>query len=431
MRKAYLVQLLFIFISANLFGQNNIGIGTATPDQSALLDLTSANQGFLVPRLPDTTSITAPYTDGLVFYNTTQKCLYLFRSNVGWMNLCQIGGAVGSTGATGLQGNTGPTGAQGNTGTGGGATGPTGVQGSTGARGAQGTVGNTGATGSQGLIGNTGATGNDGPTGATGAQGLQGNTGTTGSQGLTGNTGATGAQGNTGQTGATGLQGVAGNTGATGAMGTTGPTGIGITGPTGAQGPTGVTGPTGIGVCATAATNYVAKFTSPTTICNSIIFDNGTQVGIGTATPSDVLTVNGNAQVNGALTGTVRSYVYSHASSGNISNDIDYLTLTGVTPGPTSSGDYIISFSWCGTDHNTPNVMSVDYAGDNGAGNTIINGTAYPRTYLTDDGIICNTYRYIVTIPAGQTWTFKLKEQAATVSGEEIYDGEIDAIRVN
>ena len=75
--------------------------------------------------------------------------------------------------------------------------------------------------------------------------------------------------------------------------------------------------------------------------------------------------------------------------------------------------------------------MSVDYAGDNGAGNTIINGTAYPRTYLTDDGIICNTYRYIVTIPAGQTWTFKLKEQAAAVSGEEIYDGEIDAIRVN
>ena len=40
-------------------------------------------------------------------------------------------------------------------------------------------------------------------------------------------------------------------------------------------------------------TNYVAKFTSGTAIGNSQIFDNGTNVGIGTAVPDNRLTING------------------------------------------------------------------------------------------------------------------------------------------
>ena len=65
----------------------------------------------------------------------------------------------------------------------------------------------------------------------------------------------------------------------------TGPTGT--AGTNGTNGTNGVTGPTGPGtICGTATTNYVVKFTAPTTMCNSIIFDNGTQVGIGTTTPA-------------------------------------------------------------------------------------------------------------------------------------------------
>ncbi len=41
-------------------------------------------------------------------------------------------------------------------------------------------------------------------------------------------------------------------------------------------------------------TNYVAKFTSANSVGNSQIFDNGTNVGIGTATPNSKLSINGN-----------------------------------------------------------------------------------------------------------------------------------------
>jgi hypothetical protein len=43
--------------------------------------------------------------------------------------------------------------------------------------------------------------------------------------------------------------------------------------------------------------NYVSKFTSNGTIGNSQIFDNGTKVGIGTATPSEKLDVIGNIKI--------------------------------------------------------------------------------------------------------------------------------------
>jgi hypothetical protein len=51
-------------------------------------------------------------------------------------------------------------------------------------------------------------------------------------------------------------------------------------------------------------TNYVSKFTSGTTIGNSQIFDNGTNVGIGTTSPSAKLDVSGSAIVSGSLTVT-------------------------------------------------------------------------------------------------------------------------------
>ena len=47
-------------------------------------------------------------------------------------------------------------------------------------------------------------------------------------------------------------------------------------------------------VTGTGTTNYVPKFTGSTAIGNSIIFDNGTQVGIYTASPAATLDVNGN-----------------------------------------------------------------------------------------------------------------------------------------
>jgi hypothetical protein len=62
------------------------------------------------------------------------------------------------------------------------------------------------------------------------------------------------------------------------------------------------------GVDGTGTVNYVAKWSDADTITNSIIYDNGTNVGIGTTTPAFPLTVNGSAQVIGTLfSSTIRT----------------------------------------------------------------------------------------------------------------------------
>ena len=48
---------------------------------------------------------------------------------------------------------------------------------------------------------------------------------------------------------------------------------------------------------ASGTVNYVSKFTGTTQLGNSQIFDNGTNVGIGTTSPSNKLDVNGNINV--------------------------------------------------------------------------------------------------------------------------------------
>lgn len=96
--------------------------------------------------------------------------------------------------------------------------------------------------------------------------------------------------------GPTGPQGVQGNQGVQGPQGNAGPTGPqGIQGVTGSQGNTGPTGPGSLN----GTTNYVVKFTpNGTSGGNSIMYDNGTRVGIGTTNPADVLDVRSAMSVN-------------------------------------------------------------------------------------------------------------------------------------
>lgn len=63
---------------------NNIGIGTALPDQSALLDLSSTTKGFLAPRLTSSQiqGIANP-ANSLLAYCTTDNKYYSYLSNEG------------------------------------------------------------------------------------------------------------------------------------------------------------------------------------------------------------------------------------------------------------------------------------------------------------------------------------------------------------
>ncbi len=59
----------------------------------------------------------------------------------------------------------------------------------------------------------------------------------------------------------------------------------------------------GIGVhTGNGTANYVPKYTAASTLGNSQVFDNGTNVGIGTGAPADKLEVNGNLRIDGTVT---------------------------------------------------------------------------------------------------------------------------------
>lgn len=68
-------------------------------------------------------------------------------------------------------------------------------------------------------------------------------------------------------------------------------------------------------------TNYVSKFTGANTVGDSQIIDNGTNVGIGTASPSQKLHVNGSARITGS--------VYDSSNSAGTSGQVLSSTGTG------------------------------------------------------------------------------------------------------
>ena len=74
--------LLFILIAFSYHAFSQVGIGTETPDDSAILDLSSTTQGFLLPRMNEVQrdAISNPAT-GLLIYliEGTQQCLQVYN----------------------------------------------------------------------------------------------------------------------------------------------------------------------------------------------------------------------------------------------------------------------------------------------------------------------------------------------------------------
>ncbi len=83
-------KILLIFMSlCALFSTNaQVGIGTTSPSESAILEVNSSNRGMLIPRMTtfQRNQITSP-VGGLMIYNTERGALQFFRENVGAGNL--------------------------------------------------------------------------------------------------------------------------------------------------------------------------------------------------------------------------------------------------------------------------------------------------------------------------------------------------------
>ena len=115
MKKLY--AALFVLFTFNSFAQNNVGIGIAVPDASAILHLDASDKGFIAPRLTSTQRLAiASPANGLLVYDLTANCFFYFTTTGGWISLCQLSGPTGPTGANGTIGVDGVTGATGPTG---------------------------------------------------------------------------------------------------------------------------------------------------------------------------------------------------------------------------------------------------------------------------------------------------------------------------
>jgi uncharacterized protein (UPF0333 family) len=85
--KHYLVILTLLLAATAT--QAQVGIGTTTPDGSAILDITASAKGLIVPRMTTAerdASIKSP-TAGLLIYNTTSSALEIANSSSLWINL--------------------------------------------------------------------------------------------------------------------------------------------------------------------------------------------------------------------------------------------------------------------------------------------------------------------------------------------------------
>lgn len=74
----------------------------------------------------------------------------------------------------------------------------------------------------------------------------------------------------------------------------------------------------------TGTINFLPKFTGTSTLGNSSIFDNGTNIGIGTTSPSEKLEVNGNTRVSN---GSLGVNVVPNSTNGTISASGDIIAF--------------------------------------------------------------------------------------------------------
>jgi len=270
-RFASSVIVSFYMLTGFAFAQDNMGIGTLSPDPSAIFDVSSTSKGVLLPRLTSAqrNAVITP-AQGLFVFDITTESFWYF-DGVQWIE------AIGPIGPAGPQGPAGPTGP----------TGPTGPIGANST--VPGPVGPQGPTGPQGIVGVTGPTG---PVGPQGNIGPVGNTGLTGPQGIDGPVGP---------------QGVQGPTGPIGIQGTTGPDGP--MGPQGAVGPQGNMGPTG----PTGASSYNISLTTNANGTVSITDDGGT---LTTTTGAWLTTGNGGTTAPANYLGTSDNQPLAIATNG-------------------------------------------------------------------------------------------------------------------
>ena len=104
-------------------------------------------------------------------------------------------------------------------------------------------------------------------------------------------------------------------------------------------------------VTGTGTTNYLPKFTGTSALGNSLIFDDGTDVGIGTATPASKLDINGDLKIGtGTGNDTISSPSVILARFNNTTYDHTY--------GPITANPASYDFTFQGNDIHYGNITT-------------------------------------------------------------------------
>lgn len=94
MKRIFLCFCLAV-IARNINAQ--VGIGTASPDASAQLEINSNNKGLLIPRVAQANLLSAPAT-GLLVYQTNDPAGFYYFDGANWQLLAAVNNMWGLNG---------------------------------------------------------------------------------------------------------------------------------------------------------------------------------------------------------------------------------------------------------------------------------------------------------------------------------------------
>lgn len=90
-------KLLILFSSLiviNFCLGQSVGIGTASPNTNAALDITSSSKGLLIPRMDSVNRKSIPAVNGMMVYDTDTKCFW-YHDGARWVNMPPKGNNTG------------------------------------------------------------------------------------------------------------------------------------------------------------------------------------------------------------------------------------------------------------------------------------------------------------------------------------------------
>ncbi len=179
--------------------------------------------------------------------------------------------------------------------------------------------------------------------------------------------------------------------------------------------------PAGDSVCSSVVTNFVQKWTG-TELCNSIIYDDGTNVGIGTTTPSEKLHVIGdvriisNSDVN-TTAGSGSLYILNSGGTTGLHLDQDeiqtintdlYINNDNVSSTHINNLAHILTSGQIGVGTTTPHASSILHISSTNKGVLVPRMTTSQRNAITSpaNGLLiyntdCDVFEYYSSLAGG------------------------------